>query len=354
VGFDLDSGDVAFDGFDGDFYCWFEPFSRGGVGLEYGWHHTGAEFGGGVAVARIPQVKAYSSSQYAMPLPDGHKFPMGKYAGVRFLLEQAGLTVLEPPRMHWELIERIHDLEYLKKLRFGTLSSREQRLLGFPWSEQMVERALRAAGGTFLAAQDALYGGLGINLAGGTHHAYPDHGEGFCVLNDVAIAIRALSLERVAVLDLDVHQGNGTAAIFAGDPSVLTISVHGERNYPFRKERSSLDIGLSDGVTDTAYMAVLEQQVLPVLQDFAPQLVFYLAGVDVLAHDQFGRFALSLAGVTARDVRVFEFCKDCGFPVVSLMAGGYNKNLDNTVQAHANTVLAALGVWGFPLLPTAR
>jgi acetoin utilization deacetylase AcuC-like enzyme len=354
VGFDLDFGNAAVDGFDGNFYHWLELVSRGWVGLEHGWYHAGTQSGGGVVVAGIAQVRAYSSSQYAMPLPAGHKFPMGKYAGVRYLLEQAGLTVLEPPRVAWELVERVHDIEYLKKLRFGTLSQKEVRLLGFPWSEQMVERALRASGGTLEAARDALCGGLGINLAGGTHHAYPDHGEGFCVLNDVAIAIRALQLERVVVLDLDVHQGNGTAAIFAEDPKVLTISVHGERNYPFRKERSSLDIGLPDGVDDAAYLAVLEQQVLPVLQRFQPQLVFYLAGVDVLHNDQFGRFALSLKGAMARDARVFGFCKHLGIPVVSLMAGGYNKNLEKTISAHANTVLAALGVWGFDLPATAR
>jgi acetoin utilization deacetylase AcuC-like enzyme len=346
VGFELDFGDVAADGFDGDFYRWFGRISRFWGGLECAGHHVGAESVGGVVVAGISQVRAYSSSHYAMPLPAGHKFPMGKYAGVRFLLEQAGLLVLEPPRVAWELVEQVHKTDYLKKLRFGTLSSREQRLLGFPWSEMMVERALRASGGTLEAAKDALRAGLGINLAGGTHHAYPDHGEGFCVLNDVAIAIRVLQLGRVAVLDLDVHQGNGTAAIFAEDSSVLSISVHGERNYPFRKERSSLDIGLPDGVTDVEYMKLLEQHVLPKLLDFQPQLVFYLAGVDVLAQDQFGRFALSLAGVQARDQRVFEFCRILKIPVVSLMAGGYNKNPETTVLAHTNTVLTALEVFG--------
>lgn len=280
-----------------------------------------------------------------MPLPDGHKFPMQKYAGVRYLLEQQGLNILEPPRIDWEYVEAVHQLAYLKKLRFGTLSSKEIRLLGFPWSEQMVERALRAAGGTFLAAQDALTVGLGINLAGGTHHAYPDHGEGFCVLNDVAIAIAALQLERVLVLDLDVHQGNGTAFIFADNPKVFTLSVHGERNYPFRKERSCLDIGLPDGVSDLEYLVLLEEQVLPVVQNFSPQLVFYLAGVDVLANDQFGRFALSLEGAMARDACVFGFCRKNNLPVVSLMAGGYNKKLETTIMAHANTVLAALEVF---------
>ncbi|MFN3266829.1 MAG: histone deacetylase [Deinococcales bacterium] len=296
-------------------------------------------------MAHESQIRAYSSSGYAMPLPDGHKFPMQKYAGVRNLLEQRGLCILEPARMDWHHVEAVHQPEYLKKLRFGTLSSKETRLLGFPWSEQMVERALRAAGGTFLAAQDALRCGLGINLAGGTHHAYPDHGEGFCVLNDVAIAIEVLQLERALVLDLDVHQGNGTAFIFADNPKVFTLSVHGERNYPFRKERSSLDLGLLDGVPDHEYLALLETRVLPVVQDFCPQLIFYLAGVDVLANDQFGRFALSLEGAMARDACVFGFCRKNNFPVVSLMAGGYNKKLETTIVAHANTVLAALEVF---------
>lgn len=297
---------------------------------------------------RIMPFRAYSSSHYAMPLPIGHKFPMQKYAGVRFLLEQAGIVVLEPPRANWDLVERVHESGYLKKLRFGTLSGKEIRLLGFPWSEMLVERALRAAGGTLAAAEDALQTGLGINLAGGTHHAYPSHGEGFCVLNDVAIACRELlkrGLERILVLDLDVHQGNGTAAIFAYEPRVFTLSVHGERNYPFHKEASSLDFGLPDGVDDVAYLALLEEQVLPVLERFKPQLVFYLAGVDVLARDQFGRFALTKAGVWQRDARVFGFCQVAGIPVVSLMAGGYNKDLGLTIQTHANTVLAALEVF---------
>jgi acetoin utilization deacetylase AcuC-like enzyme len=293
-------------------------------------------------------LRAYSSSHYAMLLPTGHKFPMQKYAGVRFLVEQAGILVLEPPRVSWDLVEQVHELGYLKKLRFGTLSAKEIRVLGFPWSEMLIERALRAAGGTLAAAEDALQTGLGINLAGGTHHAYPSHGEGFCVLNDVAIACVKLlkqGFERILVLDLDVHQGNGTAAIFTNEPRVFTVSVHGERNYPFHKETSSLDIGLPDGVDDQTYLQLVEMRVLPVLAEFKPQLVFYLAGVDVLARDQFGRFALTEAGVLERDTRVFEFCRSAGVPVVSLMAGGYNKDLGLTIQAHANTVLAARAVF---------
>lgn len=283
-----------------------------------------------------------------MPLPIGHKFPMHKYAAVRFLLEQAGLAVLEPPRAPWELVERVHDPVYLRQLRFGTLPSKAIRLLGFPWSEMLVERALRATGGTLSAAQDALKHGLGINLAGGTHHAFPDHGEGFCVLNDVAICTLALletGITRIFILDLDVHQGNGTAFIFRHEPRVFTLSVHGERNYPFHKESSSLDIALPDGTDDFGFSAVLEQRVLPALLAFKPQLVFYLAGVDVLARDQFGRFGLSLEGAKARDAQVFKACRTAAIPVVSLMAGGYNKDPNLTVQAHTNTVLAALDVF---------
>jgi acetoin utilization deacetylase AcuC-like enzyme len=292
---------------------------------------------------------AYSSAAYTVALPPEHKFPMYKYAGVRDTLEREGLTILEPPRPTWEQVERVHDPDYLRRLRFGTLEPKELRLLGFPWSPGLVERALRAAGGTMAATRDALRSGLGINLAGGTHHAYPDHGEGFCVLNDVAIAIGDLfettSLERVAVLDLDVHQGNGTAFIFQSDPRVFTLSVHGERNYPFHKERSSLDVGLGDWVEDREYLALLETRVFPALEAFEPQLVYYLAGVDVLHRDQFGRFSLTLGGAKARDEQVFAWCEARGVAAVSLMSGGYNKDKPVTVEAHVNTVRAALEVF---------
>jgi acetoin utilization deacetylase AcuC-like enzyme len=297
----------------------------------------------------IEHPRAYSSAAYTVPLPEGHKFPMYKYAGVRDALDAHGLTILEPPRPTWAQVERVHDTDYLRKLRFGNLEPKEVRLLGFPWSPGLVERALRAAGGTMQAASDALETGLGINLAGGTHHAYADHGEGFCVLNDVAISIRELlehtRLERIAVVDLDVHQGNGTAHLFQHDPRVFTISVHGERNYPFHKERSSLDIGLNDWIEDAAYLETLEKTVIPALEQFKPQFVYYLAGVDVLHRDAFGRFALSLDGVNTRDRTVFAWCKSRGVPVVSLMSGGYNKDKPVTVEAHVNTVKAALEVF---------
>lgn len=297
----------------------------------------------------MTEFRAYSSAAYSVLLPAHHKFPMYKYAGVRDTLALEGLLIFEPPRPDWELVERVHSDSYLRKLRFGTLEPKEVRLLGFPWSPELVERALRATGGTLMAAHDALNAGLGINLAGGTHHAYPDHGEGFCVLNDVAIAIQDLQithgLERSLILDLDVHQGNGSANIFANDPRVFTLSVHGERNYPFHKEVSTLDIGLPDGVTDAEYLHILETRVLPAVAAFQPQLIFYLAGVDVLERDQFGRFELTLAGAMKRDRTVFAWCKAARVPVVSLMGGGYNKDKPVTVEAHVNTVRAALEVY---------
>ncbi len=301
---------------------------------------------------RVPSVtgfRAYSGSTYTIPLPEGHRFPMYKYAGVRYILEQSGLEILEPPRPSWDQVERVHTHEYLRKLRFGDLEPKELRLLGFPWSEMLVERALRAAGGTLQASFDALEVGLGINLAGGTHHAFPDHGEGFCTLNDVAIAAKELlesnRVSRIFVCDLDVHQGNGTAAIFADEPRVFTLSVHGARNYPFHKETSSLDIGLGDGANDAEYLDVLESSVLPAMRAFEPEIVYFLAGVDVLERDRFGKFALSVDGAAERDWRVFQACRDWSIPVVSLMSGGYNKDHAVTIQAHARTVQRALEVF---------
>jgi acetoin utilization deacetylase AcuC-like enzyme len=300
-------------------------------------------------VSTVTGFRAYSGSTYTIPLPEGHRFPMYKYAGVRDVLEQSGLEILEPPRPCWEQVERVHTHEYLRKLRFGDLEPKELRLLGFPWSEMLVERAFRAAGGTVQASLDALKCGLGINLAGGTHHAFPDHGEGFCILNDVAIAAIELldsnRVSRIFVCDLDVHQGNGTAAIFTDEPRVFTLSVHGARNYPFHKETSSLDIGLGDGVTDAEYLEVLESSVIPAMHAFEPEIVFYLAGVDVLERDRFGKFALSPDGAAERDRRVFQACSDSRIPVVSLMSGGYNQNHAVTIQAHARTVQKALEVF---------
>ncbi|MBZ9711660.1 histone deacetylase family protein [Deinococcus multiflagellatus] len=293
--------------------------------------------------------RAWSPASFTFPLPEGHRFPAYKYEGVRQLL-LSHLPVLDTPALGWAEAARLHDPHWLRRWRRGEISAAEERAFGLPWSTGVVERARRAAGGSLAALHDALKVGWGANLAGGTHHAFADRAEGFCLLNDAALLTRhALDsglAGRVAVLDLDVHQGNGTAALLAGEARAFTLSVHGERNYPFRKERSSLDLGLGDGVTDAEYLNVLRAQVLPALEAFHPDLLLYLAGVDVLAGDRFGRFALTLAGVRERNRMVLRWAKAADIPVVTMMAGGYNKDHALTVEAHASVVLDALDVLG--------
>nr|WP_246580379.1 histone deacetylase [Deinococcus aestuarii] len=293
--------------------------------------------------------RAYTPASYTFPLPEGHRFPAYKYAGVRDRL--AGLLpVLETPALRWADAARVHDPEWLRRWRRGEVSPAEQRAFGLPWSPGVVERARRAAGGSLAALHDALGCGWGANLAGGTHHAFADRAEGFCLVNDAAILTR-LALgegwaQRVAVLDLDVHQGNGTAALLAGEERAFTLSVHGERNYPFRKEKSSLDLGLPDGVTDAEYLRVLRESALPALDAFRPDLLLYLAGADVLAGDRFGRFALTLDGVRERNQSVLTWARGADVPVVTMMAGGYNRDHALTVEAHASVVLDGLEVFG--------
>lgn len=296
----------------------------------------------------MTRFRAYTPAAYSFPLPEGHRFPLYKYAGVVERL--AGqLPILDTPALEWELAEAVHDPEYLRRWRFGEVSRTEVREFGLPWSPEVVERARRASGGTVVALRDALRTGWGVNLAGGTHHAFRDHAEGFSLLNDVAIAatlaLREGWVSRLLVLDLDVHQGNGTARLLQGEPRAFTLSVHGERNYPFRKERSDLDLGLGDGVTDAGYLQVMRDQVFPALEAFKPDLVLYLAGVDVLAGDRFGRFALTLEGADERSRRVYAWCRAAGVPVVSTLAGGYNREAQLTVEAHARTIEVGLDVF---------
>ncbi|PYE56474.1 histone deacetylase family protein [Deinococcus yavapaiensis] len=292
--------------------------------------------------------RAYTPAAYDFPLPEGHRFPMYKYAGVVERLRDR-IDILDAPRLEWELAEAVHDAEYLRRWRLGEVSREEVRNFGLPWSPEVVERALRASGGTVVAMRDALRCGFGVNLAGGTHHAFADRAEGFSLLNDVAIAARLALAEgwarRVLILDLDVHQGNGTARLLANESRAFTLSVHGERNYPFRKEVSDLDLGLPDGVTDGEYLEVMDAKVLPAVAAFEPDLVLYLAGVDVLAGDRFGRFALTLDGATRRSRRVFEACRAWRVPIVTTMAGGYNRTPELTIAAHASTVEVGLQVY---------
>jgi acetoin utilization deacetylase AcuC-like enzyme len=280
---------------------------------------------------------------FALPLPPSHPFPTAKYRLIREVLLARGVIresdIDQPEEAPLEALRRVHTEGYLAKLASGDLTAAEQRRLGVPWSPELWVRSRRAAAGTLLAARRALDSGLGANLAGGTHHAFADHGEGFCVLNDVAVAIRALQAEgrvsRALVVDLDVHQGNGTASIFEGDPSVFTFSIHGAGNYPAEKQRSSLDVGLADGTGDDEYLAVLGEHLPQILAGFAADLVFYLAGVDVAAGDRYGRFRLSDGGIRARDRQVLELVRGARLPLVITLAGGYAATAERTAALHS-------------------
>lgn len=256
------------------------------------------------------------------------------------------LPLLEAPDLPWPLAERVHDPGYLRRWQAGDVTRAEERAMGFAWSPATVQRGLGSSGATFAATRDALNVGLGINFGGGTHHAYRDHAEGFSFLNDVAISAQWLldsgKAQRIAVLDFDVHQGNGTASIFASEPRVLTVSVHGANNYPFQKEISDLDVNLPDGTGDTEYLRVMDIQVAPMVAAFRPDFAFYLAGADVLEGDQLGRLALTLAGVQARDGKVFRWAVRQRIPLVVVMAGGYNRDPHQLVQARFGTLDAAL------------
>ena len=280
---------------------------------------------------------------YFVQLPPRHPFPMAKYPLVyQRLLDEGVLDardVLVPDEASSDDLALVHAPGYLQKLASGSLEAAEIRRIGVPWSAALWRRSKLAVQGTVAAARAALEDGMAGNLAGGTHHAFADHGEGFCVLNDVAVAIRVLQREgraaRALVVDLDVHQGNGTAAIFEGDPGVFTFSMHGERNYPTRKMRSSLDVGLGDGIADDEYLGLLERHVSEILQVFTPDIVFYLAGVDPARGDRYGRLALSDEGVRRRDRHVLEACQIRGLPVVVTLAGGYAATPERTAELHS-------------------
>lgn len=279
---------------------------------------------------------------YFLPLPEGHPFPMAKYPLARERLRASGLLAeaawLEPDEAAREDLERVHTVGYLDRLYGDALTPAEVRALGVPWTPRLLRRSRLAVQGTLLAARAALEDGLAGNLAGGTHHAFADHGEGFCVLNDVAVAVRRLQSEgairHALVVDLDVHQGNGTAAIFEGDDTVRTFSMHGERNYPARKMRSTVDVGLPDGTDDAAYLAALGTHLPRLIEDFAPDLVFYLAGVDVVAGDRYGRFALTEDGLRARERDVLGWARVAGLPLVITLAGGYAATAERTAALH--------------------
>jgi acetoin utilization deacetylase AcuC-like enzyme len=299
--------------------------------------------------------RLFYCDHHEIELPAGHRFPMAKYRLLRRALEGDGQYALEAaeaaPRA---LIEQAHDAAYVEAFLAGTLERQAMRRIGFPWSESLVRRTLCSMGGTLAASRDALETGYGGVLAGGTHHAFRGEGSGFCVFNDIAVAARWMlcagssgggGLERVAVVDCDVHQGDGTAQIFADDPRVFTLSLHGRKNFPFRKQRSRLDVELEDATGDDEYLAELERA-LDAVFGWKPQAVFFQSGVDGLACDTLGRLALTTEGLRRRDRMVLAGCHDRGIPVVVTLGGGYGSPLEATVEAHANTYRTALTIFG--------
>ncbi|GGE99854.1 histone deacetylase [Hymenobacter cavernae] len=261
--------------------------------------------------------------------------------------EASFFTSVPPPAAE---ILRTHTADYYYRLQHGQLTRQEERVTGFPWSEALFIREITILGGTIECARRALQQGIAFNVAGGTHHAFADHGEGFCLLNDQAAAANYLlthepSIQKVLIIDLDVHQGNGTAAIFQHEPRVFTFSVHGTRNYPHRKEHSDLDLALPDGTGDDAYLALLGATLPRLLDEVAPDFIFYLAGVDVLATDKLGYLALSRDGCRQRDQFVLELCQRQQVPVVVCMGGGYSERLVDIIEAHANTFRVAAHLW---------
>lgn len=289
-------------------------------------------------------MKAFYCDHFVLPLPENHSFPMAKYRKLRELVLADGIIhprdLLEPQPASREELELAHDPAYVTAVFDGTIPADQQRRVGFPWSPGMVERSRRSVGGTIAAARTALHDGAAANLAGGTHHAFADRGEGYCVFNDIAVAARVLqqdgAAERIAVIDCDVHQGNGTASIFRHDPSVFTFSIHGEKNFPFRKETSDLDVMLPDATGDDDYLAMLEPAIHTVLHRHRPEFVFYLAGADPYQGDRLGRLALTIEGLQARDRLVFDLC--AGIPTALVMGGGYCPDTDIIARIHANSI----------------
>ena len=290
---------------------------------------------------------------YQLALPAGHPLPISKYPVLRDQLLTEGVLALgdflEPEPIDMQDLGLVHTPEYLRKLQSSGLSAAEQRRLGLPWSDALWRRSRLTAGGTLLAARAALSDGLAANLAGGTHHAFADHGEGFCVFNDVAVAIGKLraegAIERAAVIDLDVHQGNGTAAIFEAVDQVFTFSMHGERNYPLNKMRSNLDVPLRDGAGDAEYLDALQRHLPKVLEADA-DMAFYLAGVDVAAGDRYGKLALTEDGIRRRDRLVIEAVRERRVPLTIVLAGGYATSRARTAELHAHAFREAVSYAG--------
>lgn len=306
-------------------------------------------------------MQAYYSDHFVLPLPEGHRFPMAKYRLLRdrVAAELPGVRLMEAPAATDGELALAHTPQYVGDVVQGRLSAAQQREIGFPWTEAMVARSRRSVGASIAAARAALNGGgVAFNLAGGTHHAYADRGSGFCVFNDVVVAARRMQAEstrrgeaplRVAVIDLDVHQGNGTAAICRDDASITTLSMHGAKNFPFRKEASDIDVDLPDGCTDDEYLAALDDALDRLWQRAGsaglPQLIFFLAGADPHEGDRLGRLKLTAAGLAERDRRVFDAAFERRIPVAVSMAGGYGTVIEDTVALQLTTLRLAFGHW---------
>jgi acetoin utilization deacetylase AcuC-like enzyme len=315
------------------------------------------------ALGTIASMQAFHSDQFVLPLPEGHRFPMVKYRLLRerVAAELAGIEIVEAPSASLGELALAHTHDYVGAVVGGTLSPAQQREIGFPWSAQMVERSRRSVGASVAAARAALASGVSVNLAGGTHHAFADRGSGFCVFNDVVVAARVMQSERrgsnpaglrVAVVDLDVHQGNGTAAICRDDPSIFTMSLHGAKNFPFRKEPGDLDVELSDACGDDVYLTALDGALDCLWRHHAggpdgdaPGLIFFLAGADPHEADRLGRLKLTAAGLAERDRRVFSAAFERRVPVAVSMAGGYGRVIEDTVALQVNTLRLALEHW---------
>lgn len=298
-------------------------------------------------------LKIAFSPVYRYELPEGHRFPMEKYDLLpQQLLHEGTITeenLFAPGYLSEEEILQTHTVDYWSKLKNNTLTRKEERAIGFPVKPALIDRGRYIAHGTIECAHHAIAHGVSLNIAGGTHHAYADRGEGFCVYNDFAIAANHLlnnkMVTQIMIIDLDVHQGNGTAKIFENRPEVYTLSVHGEKNYPLRKEKSNLDIGLPDKTEDHAYLKVIRDQVLPSIAEVRPDFVFYLSGVDILAQDKLGRLSCSIHGCKERDQIIFDYLYQMNIPCAVSMGGGYSPTIRDIIEAHANTFRVANSVY---------
>ena len=295
-------------------------------------------------------MKVLHTDQFAFPLPAGHRFPVEKYACLRRRVAET-LTppceLLVPPAATQAELLRAHEQTYLDKVSSGNLTKREIRRMGLPWSPELVARCLRSVGGSIAACRAAMDDGIAVSLSGGTHHAFADHGQGYCVYNDVVVGARTMQVEgcarRIAIIDCDVHQGNGTAAILSTDPTIFTFSIHGAKNFPFRKELSDLDIELPDGTGDEGYLEALASGLSGTLARAGAELVIYLAGADPFVGDSLGRLSLTKAGLARRDRMVLNRCRAIGLPIAVVMAGGYARNIEDTVDIQLETVRIAAG-----------